>query len=99
MNIDEVQGRRDKYHLGREERLIIETAHGFIEITAARSEARIQVTMPRGLKARKGRRQGAIELDAQYLMERDGRVLPAFQLLAPVAKPNNAFALAEVDAL
>lgn len=100
--ITEVRGRPNLFSLRSEERILIETAHGIIEVRAdvVRSRAkqvRFSLVLPADLRFRKGDAKST-HLYMQYLTQINGRILPDYKLLAPQFE-GEGFSLREPDVL
>lgn len=100
--ITEVRGRPNLFSLRSEERILIETAHGIIEVRAdvvqsRGKQVRFSLVVPPEIRLRKGDAKST-QLYMQYLTQVGGRILPDYKLLAPQFV-GDGFTLREPDVL
>ncbi len=68
----------------REVPIVIETAHGFITLTATKGKG-LHIVLPPGLKAFLGLERAWEH--AQFLQQHNGLVVPRYNLLQPIVGP------------
>lgn len=101
--IQTVIGVRQKISLNGQQRLVIETAHGLIELRTRFENpdrsAKFELIMPADLRWRKGAKHKPISLHTKFLDIVAEMPVPMFQLLSPVLLDGEAFYLRGVTRL
>jgi len=101
--VRDVEGKTAQLRLSKTQRLLIETAHGLIEIKVDMDRSRtnsvqLSVTLPEDLRFRKGPVE-QIELHTKFVDMHDGKTIPNFRLLAVHYETSGSFFLREPDSL
>ena len=93
--IQTVVGVRREISLNGQQRLVIETAHGLIELRTRFENpdrsAKFELILPADLRWRKGAKHKPISLHTKFLDIVASTPTPMFQLLSPVIQDGQAF--------
>ena len=97
--VGEIKGHTAHLSLNERQRLVIETAHGLIEIKPGRpNTTHLDVTLPADLRFRKGPAD-ALQLHLRFFEIVDDVPRPQFQLLGLQRESDGEFYLRPVEAL
>jgi hypothetical protein len=97
--VGEIQGHTKHLSFNERQRLVIETAHGLIEIKPSRPQnVHIDLTLPEDLRFRKGPTD-ELQIHLKFLEVIDGDPRPQFQLLGLHRQADGSFYLRPVEAL